>query len=136
MIDRHAIDWQHWQPKIGGISDLGAIVHGFGDLEQAIRNIVLTEKGSVPGQPEKCTALQPYLDRRAGWAIPYVTREIFDALRVWEPRINVVSVDVSPEDYDHYRFPVSWHPKGDVLRDIRRTTVILPENRRGAGHAA
>lgn len=131
MLDRRAIPFLHWQPKIGRRAPAwGEIVDGIDDIEQSILTIALTEKGSVPTQPEKCVSLRPYLDRRAAWAIPYITRELFDGLTLWEPRIVVAQVKITPEDFDHYRFPVFWYPRGDVAREIRRTLIILPEERR------
>ena len=75
MLDRRAIPYVHWQAKIGRRAPAwGEIVDGVDDIEQSILTIALTEKGSVPTQPEKCVSLQPYVDRRAAWAIPYITR--------------------------------------------------------------
>jgi uncharacterized protein len=144
-VDRRSIPFAHWQPRIvrnpavseggllnNGILDngLGSIVHGFDDLEQAINTIVLTEKGSVPLQPEKCTRLMPYIDRRPDYAIPNITREIFDAIRIWEPRVIVERVAITRVDFDHWRFPVFWRATGDITRTIRQTAVILPVDRR------
>jgi uncharacterized protein len=148
-IDRRRIPYAHWQPRVvrnpdervqaGGLIDLGlgTIVYGLDDLEQAISTIVLTEKGSVPTQPEKCTRLMPYIDRRPDYAIPNITREIFDAIRAWEPRVIVERVAITRVDFDHWRFPVFWRAAGDVTRTIRQSVVVLPVERRpgvaGAG---
>jgi len=131
MLDRRTIPYLHWQPRIGRRAPaFGEIVSALDDIEQSIMTIALTEKGSVPTQPEKCTELQPYLDRRPAYAIPYITRELFDAITLWEPRVIVDQVKVTPEDFEHFRFPVFWYPRGDVLREIRRTVIVLPEHRR------
>jgi len=134
-IDRWTIPHAHWQPRIvrepaGEVDGLGEIVNGLGDLEQAISTIVLTEKGSVPLQPEKCCRLMPYIDRRPDYAIPYITREIFDAIRIWEPRVVVERVAITRVDFDHWRFPVFWRAAADVARTIRQTVVVLPIERR------
>ena len=133
LLDRRTIPYLHWQPLIArndpqGLA-LGQIVHGLDDVEQSINTIVLTEKGSVPTQPEKCTRLMPYIDRRPDYAIPYITREIFDAIRAWEPRVIVERVAISREDFDHWRFPVFWRLAADVTREIRQTIVLLPQDR-------
>lgn len=133
MLDRRTIPYLHWQPKIGWRAPaFGEIVAGVDDIEQSIFTIALTEKGSVPTQPEKCVALRQYFDRRPAWAIPYITRELFDALTLWEPRIVVEAVKVTAEDYEHWRFPVFWYPRGDVTREIRRTAITLPQELRHA----
>ncbi len=132
MLDRRTIPFLHWQPKIGrnlAATALGAIVHGLDDVEQAINTIVLTEKGSVPTEPEKCTRLAPYIDRRPDYAIPNISREIFDAIRAWEPRVIVERVVITRADFDHWRFPVFWRLRADVTRTIRQTVVLLPPDR-------
>lgn len=142
MLDRRAIPFLHWQPKIGRnlaapATALGEIVHGLEDVEQAINTIVLTEKGSVPTEPEKCTRLAPYIDRRPDYAIPNISREIFDAIRAWEPRVIVERVAITREDFDHWRFPVFWRLRADVTRTIRQTVVLLPPDRiPGVAYAA
>lgn len=132
MLDRRTISNLHWQPRIGrnGTDTLGQIVTGLDDVEQCINTIVLTEKGSVPTQPEKCTRLAPYIDRRPDYAIPNITREIFNAVKLWEPRVVVERVTITQEDFAHFRFPVFWRLRADVLRTIRQTVVILPASRR------
>lgn len=132
MLDRRAITNLHWQPRIGrnGADTLGQIVTGLDDVEQCINTIVLTEKGSVPTQPEKCTRLAPYVDRRPDYAIPNISREIFNAVRIWEPRVVVERVTITQDDFAHFRFPVFWRLRDDVTRTIRQTVVILPASRR------
>ncbi|QCI65622.1 GPW/gp25 family protein [Phreatobacter stygius] len=130
-VDRRSIPYHHWQPRIGRQAPaLGEIVTGLDDIEQSINTIVLTEKGSVPLQPEKCTRLMPYVDRRPDYAIPYITREIWDAITIWEPRVIVDRVTITREDFEHWRYPVFWRLRSDVAGEIRRTVIVLPEERR------
>ncbi len=134
MLDRGLIPYAHWQMALGRniappATALGEIVNGIADVEQAINTIVLTEKGSVPTQPEKCTALAPYIDRRPDFAIPNITREIFDAITAWEPRVIVERVAITREDFGHWRFPVFWRLRADVTRTLRRTVIALPQER-------
>jgi hypothetical protein len=141
-VDRMTISHAHWQPRLVRNPDpaagpdglgFGDIVHGYADLEQSIGTIILTEKGSVPLEPEKCTRLMPYIDRRPDIAIPNISREIFDALRIWEPRIIVERVAITQIDFAHFRFPVFWRAAGDVARTLRQTVVLLPGDRQPAG---
>ena len=134
MLDRRAIPYVHWQPRLGRGVDaarapLGEIVHGLDDVEQAILTIVLTEKGSVPGQPEKCCRLAPYIDRRPEIAIPNISREIFDAIAIWEPRVVVDRVAITRVDFAQWSFPVFWRLRADVTRELRRTMIRLPQER-------
>ena len=137
MIDRRAIPNVHWQMRLDrnktGGAAIGDILVDGDDVEQAIGTIILTEKGSVPGQPEKCTRLAPYIDRRPDFAIPNITREIFDAITLWEPRIIVEQVKITREDFDHWRFPVFWRLRDDIARQIRQTIVLLPGERIPSG---
>lgn len=139
MLDRRSITHLHWQPRIGrnGVDALGTIVTAIDDVEQCINTIVLTEKGSVPTMPEKCTRLMPYIDRRPDYAIPNISREIFDAIRIWEPRVIVERVAITQDDFAHFRFPVFWRLRADALQTVRHTVIILPAERRpGARNAA
>lgn len=137
--DRRTIPDLHWQMRLarsmGGGDVLGAILTGVDDVEQAIGTIILTEKGTVPGQPEKCTRLAPFIDRRPDYAIPNITREIFDAITLWEPRVIVERVLITREDFDHWRFPVFWRLADDVTREVRQTITLLPGERIPGGLA-
>lgn len=126
-IDRSRIPFVHWQMALDGrdgASAIGQIVSGLDDLHQAVRTIVLTEQGTVPLQPLKCTKLLPWIDRSPAEAIPNFTREIFDALTSWEPRIVVEKVTPKARGFSHWVFPVFWYPRADVSRTIRETQVI------------
>ena len=94
LIDRNRIAHAHWQMRLGTFADpaIGEIAAGLDDLEQAINIVVLTEKGTVPLQPEMCCRLLPWIDKPPADAIPNFTREIWDALATWEPRIVVTKV--------------------------------------------
>lgn len=134
MLDRRAISYLHWQARLGrglpvDAAPWGEIVHGLDDVEQSIMTIVLTEKGSVPGQPEKCCRLAPYVDRRPDVAIPNISREIFDALTIWEPRIVVDRVVITRLDFARWSFPIFWRLRADVQRQLRRSVVVLPAER-------
>jgi phage baseplate assembly protein W len=121
------INHLHWQHRVlaGTVGAWGEIVTGIDDLEQAIEIICLTPKLSVPTEPDKfCDALN-YIDRPAPVAIPNITREIFDALRKHEPRIVVDRVEVEAVSFEHFKVPVFWRPREDVLGEIRQSNVIL-----------
>ena len=124
LVDRRTIPYLHWQHRLGlPQSALGEIVHGLDDLEQALETVVLTEKGTVPLQPEKCTRLLPFIDRPPAVAVPNFVREIWDALTTWEPRIVVAEVKPRQVAFHHWRFPVFWYPRADISRQIRMTEV-------------
>ncbi|PZU89125.1 MAG: phage baseplate protein [Chelatococcus sp.] len=126
IVDRAQIPFAHWQMALSpaGTDDgLGQIVTGLDDLHQSINTIVLTEQGTVPLQPLKCTRLLPYIDKPPAIAIPNLTREIWDAITAWEPRVVVQRVAPIAAGFSHWRFPVFWYPRADIAREIRMTEV-------------
>ena len=133
MLDRHQIPYAHWSVKVGrsdpetGIAPdvAGEIVVALDDVHQAIANLILTPKRSVPGNPEKGCDLTPYIDRHEAEAIPNITREIWDALAIWEHRVIVDSVFIIQTAFAHFVARISWHPIQSVLDDVQITEVAL-----------
>lgn len=102
-----------WQPRLG---THGEVVEGIEDIEQCIRTILLTPKGSVPHRPEFGSDLWLYLDLPVGEAVPHVVREGVEALRRWEPRIEIVAM--RPEELAaHLHLEVEWRlgPEGQAI---------------------
>ncbi len=128
MSERFQTPHLHWQLRVrpGAVPPWGEIAAGLDDLEQSIRTIILTPPGSVPLEPEKFCAALDYIDRPPAVAIPAITREIFDALTRFEPRIELAEpVQVEMLAFNHFRAVITWRPRADVLADIIRTEVIL-----------
>jgi len=123
-----AVQHLHWQHKISRGTRNAAwdqIVVGLEDIEQAIHIIVLTPKRSVPTEPDKfCDALD-YLDRPPAVAIPNITREIWDALAKWEPRILIKGVQVVQVAFEHFQALISWHPVESVVDEILQTSIEI-----------
>ncbi len=134
MINRHEIPYQHWSLKVGRqapfidapIPDVaGAIVFAVDDLHQSVTNIVLTRKGSVPTEPEKGVDYDGVIDKHPDVGIPLLTREIFDAIKIWEPRIVVDNVQVKMVDVARFSTQVFWRPVESVLDDLLLTEVAF-----------
>jgi phage baseplate assembly protein W len=136
MIDRRSIPFAHWSHKIGRIDPEtglaapvdGKIVVALEDLEQSISTIVLTPKRSVPTNPLKGCDLAPYIDKHEAIAIPNMTREIWDALAVWEKRLVVDDVRIINVAFSHWVSRIFWHPVQTILDDIRlaqQTEVVI-----------
>jgi len=128
MSERFDTPHLHWQLRVrpGAAAPWSEIAAGLDDLEQSIRTIVLTPPGSVPLEPEKFCAALDYIDRPPAVAIPMISREIFDALVKWEPRIELAEpVRVEMLAPHHFRAVIAWRPRADVLADIIRTEVEL-----------
>jgi phage baseplate assembly protein W len=88
------IQAQFWQPALGS----EGVVLDAEDINQCIRTILMTPKGSVPHRPWFGSDLIDYIDWPLPDARPHIVREAVDALRDNEPRIEVVRVEVYMPD--------------------------------------
>ena len=98
-----------WQPRLGAH---GEIASGLDDIHQCVRIILQTPKGSVPHRPEFGSDLWRVLDLPMREAVPRAVRESVDALRLWEPRIEVMRVSPQALASTHLRLDVEWRLKG------------------------
>ncbi|MGY1949450.1 GPW/gp25 family protein [Pseudomonas pergaminensis] len=94
----------HWQPALG---TSGEVVEGLRDIDQAIRIILTTPKGSDAHRPEFGSDLHLYIDWPTNRVTPHLVREAVDAIRRWETRVSVVQVQVSI-DVEHVTVRVQW----------------------------
>ena len=101
----------------------GHVAEKIADLELGIRNVILSPKGSVPLNPEKGCNLYPYIDRPPSEGIPNMTREIWDALKAWCPRILVDRVEVEQVAFHHYKVPVFWRPIESINDELIQTVI-------------
>jgi phage baseplate assembly protein W len=85
----------YWQPALG---TSGAVVEGLRDIDQAIRIILTTPKGSDAHRPEFGSDIHLYIDWPVNRVTPHLVREAVDAIRRWETRVSVVQVLVLVED--------------------------------------
>lgn len=94
----------HWQPALG---TSGEVVEGLRDIDQAIRIILTTPKGSDAHRPEFGSDLHLYIDWPTNRVTPHLVREAVDAIRRWETRVSVVQVQISI-DVEHVTVRVQW----------------------------
>lgn len=135
MQDKATIPFQHWSLKVGRVDAVtreakpfwGDIASAVDDLHQSISNLILTPLGAVPTEPEMGCDLIPYIDRTIEVAIPNITRAIWDALTMWEPRIVLQDVKVTETAYAHLSAQIYWRPAESVLDDLRVTQVALTD---------
>ena len=121
------LDPLHWQIKLAQGEDApwNEAAVGLDDLAQSMRIICLTPTLSVPTEPEQfCNALS-YIDRHPAEAIPGISKEIWEGIERWEPRIILESVEVEHVGFEHFTAVISWRPRSDVLDEIQRTEVDL-----------
>lgn len=124
MYARHNIPYAHWQMKRDhdGRAVWGEISAEIEDLHQEVRQIILTPKGSVPGEPEKGCDLDQFRDRPMNIRSLLVVEEVRDALERWVPRIKVK--DILPiATATHISLSVSWAPTAATQSEFFVTEV-------------
>lgn len=100
----------HWQSSL----DDDGIVIGFADVEQAIRIILSTPKGSVPHRPNFGCDVLPLIDGNFDKVTPLFVARATDAILANEPRVQ--SVKITAKQYDETRafagavFNIQWTP--------------------------
>jgi Bacteriophage baseplate protein W len=83
-----------------GVSPSGgiAMVSRIRELEEAIRIILLTYPGERPMRPEFGSRVRDFVFRNADWdTATELSVEVRNALLRWEPRVDVVAVNVYPD---------------------------------------
>lgn len=102
----------HWQPALG---TSGEVVEGLRDIDQAIRIILTTPKGSDAHRPDFGSLLHLYIDWPTNRVTPHLVREAVDAIRRWETRISVVQVQVTI-DGSKITLRVQWRVADGIVQ--------------------
>lgn len=98
-------------------SGIGHVVQGVADVQQCIQIILTTPKGSDPLRPTFGTDIWQYIDYPIISATPAIAREVTEAITLWEPRVQVLSVASSPvvdgttQSGAHLNVTVTWQLK-------------------------
>ena len=111
------ISSMHWQPSLSG----GGVVEGVQDVDQAIRIILRTPKGSDPHRPTFGSNVHLYIDSPVNQVVPHLVRESVDAIKEWEKRCELVKVTPTI-DGSQVTLRVQWKLADGVLRE---TAVAL-----------
>ncbi|WP_262136998.1 GPW/gp25 family protein [Pseudomonas sp. Marseille-Q5117] len=77
------------------------------DIDQSIRIILATSKGSDAHRPEFGSDLHLYIDWPHNRVTPYLVRETIEAIRRWETQVLVIQVQVQI-DASHLTLKVLW----------------------------
>jgi phage baseplate assembly protein W len=109
-----------------------ALSRGDRDIVEAIRLILGTSPGERPMRPEfGCGIHDRVFDSADASTAGDIAVDVKDALRRWEPRINVRSVDVTIDDYDHAKLyvDVSYEIRGtNSKRNLVFPFYVIPEH--------
>ncbi len=105
----------HWQPSL----DNDDIVTGFADVEQAIRIILSTPKGSVPHRPEFGCDVLKLIDGDFAKVAPLFIAQATDAILAHEPRVQSVRITAQQYDSTHQFagsvFNIAWTPIDSLI---------------------
>ena len=93
------------------------------DIEQSITIILLTPKGSKIFEPEFGSDLLSYIDRLAPQYIPRIVAEVWRAIQKWEPRVNLLKVEVKPTFEDDYKVSMILTYEIRELNTVRTQVV-------------
>lgn len=77
-------------------SGIGRVVQGAADVNQCIRIILTTPKGSDPLRPTFGADIWQYIDYPMDAATAAIVREATVAITLWEPRVVLVKVAARP----------------------------------------
>jgi phage baseplate assembly protein W len=102
----------HWQPALG---TPGEVVEGLRDIDQAIRIILTTPRGSDPHRPEFGSDIHLYIDWPTSRVVPHLVREAVEAIRRWETRVTLVQVLAEIEE-ERITLRVQWKVADGVIQ--------------------
>ncbi len=114
-------------------SGIGNVVQGLADVNQCIQIILTTSKGSDPLRPTFGADVWRYMDAPINAAIPQIVREVTEAILRWEPRVTLVSINVTSvlggdaQAGAHLNISVTWRLKL-TIRGARTSPFAQPQS--------
>jgi|YelNatPaOPRAMG01_1025707.scaffolds.fasta_scaffold04611_5 phage baseplate assembly protein W len=119
-----------WSLKLGAI---GEVVQGIQDVDQCIRIILTTPKGSDVLRPTFGVDIWRYIDYPMNSAVPGIVREVSTAIALWEPRVSIVAINAAPATANsgqagaQLQVSVTWALRlASATPPTRTTTVTFP----------
>jgi Bacteriophage baseplate protein W len=115
-----------WSLKLDAI---GSVVQGLDDIDQCIAIILTTPPGSDPLRPTFGADLWRYIDNPITSAVPSIVREVSAAIAMWEPRVTLESVSVTPvidgssQSGAHLNVSITWQLKLEGAASSQTTVV-------------
>lgn len=112
---------QWWTLSLDGTGVLSDVE----DIRQSIDILFKTFWGEDAHRPFFASKLSEYLDRPVPQAAPFIVREVSEAFRQWEPRVEVLSLRVIP-GYGGATAVLVWSVRGG---DSTFTSEVLVSGR-------
>lgn len=106
-----------WQPSVAA----DGIVSGLSDIDQCIRTILSTPKGSDPHRPDFACDLQQYLDWPQDRAVPYLVMDVREAILRYEPRVSDVRI-TAQQGIGQITLSIEWLP---AAGNWQRSVAVL-----------
>lgn len=116
-----------WSLRLGA---LGEVAQGIADVDQCIKIILTTPKGSDPLRPTFGADLWRYIDSPITVAVPSIVREVTAAISMWEPRVTLISATVTPaidgtaQSGAHLNITIRWQLKLDGAPATPQVTAL------------
>jgi len=109
-----------WQPTVGKISE--KLRRKVDDVDQCLKIILGTPKGSDPFRPEFGSDLYKLVDVPVNIAYPQIVAETVTAISVWEKRIKIENISRSlNETGDKITIQIKWTLKDE---EVQQTTEV------------
>jgi len=110
------------------IESKGALVPNntnYSAVDNAIRNIVMTERGTVPGEPDFGCNLRRFLFETINPLIlTLIEEEIREQLKKYEKRIQIEQI-VATEDSDYNRVSIKIDYNIKEFDDVHTTNIVF-----------
>jgi hypothetical protein len=121
VISVDEIQSLNWSPKLG---EFGSIVENFDDIDQCIKIILTTPRGSDPHRPTFASDIHNYIDYPQTAVKQFLIKEVFESLLTWEPRIEIDGVNIRFNEVSlgSIEIEVRWRVKQSILEQI---TVVI-----------
>ncbi len=132
LADIKSADWSLMldSPSQPG-SGIGSVVPGVSDVDQCIKIILTTPKGTDVLRPTFGTDIWKYIDAPIHQARPAVVGEVTRSITQWEPRVKVLNVTVAPlaaaavQAGAHLEVTVAWQLNLGTPAPVQTTSVAL-----------
>jgi len=94
-----------WQISVKG---QGEIAQGVYDINQCMRNILMTQKGTDPVDPDFGLDIMAWVDKPMNVVGPGMVPAIIDAIETYEPRVDLRKVNYTGTVTGQVVFTITW----------------------------